>query len=135
MSSEPRLRVLVVDDTDHVRTMLVTMLELDGFAVAGCAQGGAAAVASADDFDPHVVVIDYKMPGPDGLTTARALRQARPNQVIVLYSAYLDRTLEEQARAAGVAVCVGKVEGLTTLERHITELCRDLDPAPRPGLT
>lgn len=129
MSGSRPLRVLVVDDTDHVRDMLVTMLELDGFEVRGCAQGGAAVVAAADEFEPHVVVIDYKMPGADGIATARALRAARPEQSIVLYSAYLDRRLEEQARAAGIALCVGKVEGLMILERQLTELCRDLDPA------
>jgi CheY-like chemotaxis protein len=66
------------------------------------------------------------MPGMDGLTAARAIRQERPSQAIILYTAYLDSVLEQQARDAGVALCIGKVEGLNQLERHISELCRDL---------
>jgi CheY-like chemotaxis protein len=119
------VRILVVDDTDHVRTMLVNMLELDGFEVVGQAATGEEAVTLASEKDPVVIVMDYKMPGMDGLTAARKIREVRPNQAIILYTAYLDSDLEAKAREAGVAVSVGKVEGLNQLERHITELCRD----------
>jgi response regulator NasT len=116
---------LVVDDTDHVRNMLVDMLELDGFDVVGQAASGNEAVDVCREADPDVIVMDYKMPGMDGLTSARAIRDLRPDQAIILYTAYLDEGLEAQAKEAGVAVCVGKVEGLNQLERHITELVRD----------
>jgi response regulator NasT len=118
--------VLVVDDTDHVRKMLVDMLELDGFDVVGQASSGEDAVQLADTAEPDVIVMDYKMPGMDGLKAARAVRDLRPDQAIILYTAYLDSKLEAEARSAGVALCIGKVEGLNQLERHITELCREL---------
>lgn len=123
------VKVLVVDDTDHVRNMLVDMLELDGFEVVGDAASGSDGVSIAQEAEPDVIVMDYKMPGMDGLTAARAIRESRPSQAIILYTAYLDPALEAQAREAGVALCIGKVEGLNQLERHITELCRDLGPA------
>ncbi|HYP23909.1 MAG TPA: response regulator [Actinomycetota bacterium] len=129
-------RVLVVDDTEHVRSMLVDMLELDGFDVVGQAASGAEALGAAAAYDPDVIVMDYKMPGMDGLSSARAIRATRPNQGIILYTAYLDQKLETEARDAGVALCVGKVEGLSQLERHITELCRDFGDTgghPKPG--
>jgi DNA-binding NarL/FixJ family response regulator len=116
---------MVVDDTDHVRGMLVDMLELDGFEVVGQAGSGREAVDLAEDAAPDVIIMDYKMPGMDGLTAARSIRETRPDQAIILYTAYLDPKLEEEARQAGVAMTVGKVEGLNQLERHITELCRD----------
>lgn len=120
------MKVLVVDDTDHVRNMLVDMLELDGFDVVGQAASGQEAVEAAPTSDPDVIVMDYKMPGVDGLTAARSIREDRPSQAIILYTAYLDPDLETQAKEAGVAMCVGKVEGLNELERHISELCREL---------
>jgi CheY-like chemotaxis protein len=123
------VKVLVVDDTDHVRQMLVDMLELDGFEVVGEAASGADGVTVAGSSEPDVIVMDYKMPGMDGLTAARAIREARPNQAIILYTAYLDADLEAAARAAGIALCIGKVEGLNQLERHISELCRDMGSA------
>jgi len=115
-----------VDDTEHVRNMLVDMLELDGFDVVGQAASGTEAVELVDDVDPDVIVMDYKMPDMDGLTAAREIRRNRSSQSIILYTAYLDAALEAEAKDAGVALCIGKVEGLNQLERHITELVRDL---------
>jgi CheY-like chemotaxis protein len=120
------ITVLVVDDTDHVRGMLVDMLQLDGFDVVGEAASGPEAIKMTGQKEPDVIVMDYKMPGMDGLTAARAIRDARPTQAIILYTAYLDDDLENRAREAGIAMCVGKVEGLTQLERHIVELSRKL---------
>jgi CheY-like chemotaxis protein len=128
MTRSPRtdpadIKVVVVDDTDHVRSMLVDMLELDGFTVVGEAASGPEAIKLADAQDPDVIVMDYRMPGMDGLTAAKTIRSQRSNQAIILYTAYLDPLLEAQAAEAGVALCVGKVEGLNQLERYITELC------------
>ena len=117
---------MVVDDTDHVRAMLTSMLTLDGFEVVGQAGGGEEAMAQLHGADPDVVVIDYKMPGMDGLTTARTIRDQRPGQAMILYSAFVDEQLQREADDAGIAVCLGKVEGLSSLEREITRLCASL---------
>jgi DNA-binding NarL/FixJ family response regulator len=106
--------------------MLVDMLDLDGFEVVGEAASGAEAIAIASEMRPEVIVMDYKMPGMDGLAAARTIRAQFPSQSIIIYTAYLDPQLEAEAREIGVAMTVGKVEGLNQLERHITELCRDL---------
>lgn len=52
------VRVMVVDDTEHVRRMLRSMLELDGFHVVAEAAGGREAIEAVDGADPDVVVID-----------------------------------------------------------------------------
>jgi DNA-binding NarL/FixJ family response regulator len=105
--------------------MLVDMLQLDGFDVVGQADSGEAALEVMATINPDVIVMDYKMPGMDGLSCARTIRETRPSQAIILYTAYLDSTLEAQAKEAGIALCIGKVEGLNQLERYITELVND----------
>ncbi len=120
------IRVMVVDDTDHVRRMLRNMLELDGFAVVGEASGGSEAVALLDEVDTDVVVIDYKMPDLDGLETATRIRERHPDLVMILYTAFVDAELERRAAEVGVALVLGKIEGLESLEREITRLCRTL---------
>lgn len=120
--------VLVVDDTDHVRRMLVEMLRLDGFDVVGAAVDGAEAVVMAGQFDPDVIVMDLRMPNVGGIEATRQIKLERPDQVVILYTAYLDAAIEEEARAAGVTVCLGKIEGLHQLERELSRLTMEFAP-------
>jgi CheY-like chemotaxis protein len=113
---------MVVEDTDHVRRMLTSMLSLDGFEIVAEAANGEEAVAAVATADPDVIVIDYKMPAMDGLTVARQVRETRPQQVVILYTAYVDDAIEREAAAAGVSLCVDKMEGLASLEREISRL-------------
>ena len=116
------VRVLVVDDTDHVRRVVADMLTLDGFDVVGQAANGEEALALTLERDPHVIVMDLQMPVMNGLEATQAIRAARPEQQVVLYTAYLDASVEAAAREVGVALCLGKVEGLPRLERELARL-------------
>jgi len=120
------LRVMVVDDTDHVRAMLVDMLRLDGFDVVGEAADGESAVRVAGETAPDVIVMDLRMPKMDGLEATKQIRSTRPGQPVVLYTAYLDPEIEAAAKAAGVALCLGKIEGLPELERELSRLMLEL---------
>ena len=121
---EQSIRVLVVDDTDHVRRMLTTMLAVDGFEVVGSAADGPTAIDAAADHKPDVVVVDYRMPSMDGLETARRLKEHRSDLHVIVYTAFIDEELEKAAADIGVAICVGKVEGLGPLEQEIRRLVR-----------
>lgn len=120
------VRVLVVDDTDHVREMLVNMLALDGFDVAGQAASGEEAIEQVAKDPPDIVIMDFKMPKMDGITSTERIREIAPTLPVILYTAYLDDDMEARAREAGVSACIGKVEGLSSLEREISALCLDL---------
>ncbi len=50
------------------------------------------------------------MPGLTGLEVAEQMLAQHPEQVIVLFTAFLDPAVEEQARAIGVTACVSKME-------------------------
>lgn len=121
-TAQSSVRVLVVDDTEHVRTLVADMLGLDGFHVVGTTDSGEAALEMARQTDPHVVVMDLRMPGIGGIEATRRLRAARPGQQVILYTAYVDAEVERQAELAGAALCLGKVEGLPRLERELVRL-------------
>jgi response regulator NasT len=120
------VRLLVVDDTDHVRRMLVEILSMHGFEIAAEAADGDAAVDEARRAAPDIVIMDYKMPGTDGLEATRQIRAERPDQPVILYSAYLDEQLRARAREAGVSACIAKPAGVEALATEISALAMDI---------
>ncbi|MDX6769681.1 MAG: response regulator [Elusimicrobiota bacterium] len=68
------LRVLVVDDTAHMRLLVQSVLERAGHAV-DCADGGEEALRLFARRDYDAVVMDLQMPGLDGPETARRMRE------------------------------------------------------------
>jgi len=123
------VRVMLVDDTDHVRRMLAEMLNLDGFDVVASCAGADAAVEAVVAADPQVVIMDLRMPGTDGLECTRRIKAIRPDQAVILYTAYLDAGIEESARKAGVTLCLAKVAGLPELERELSRLALEVTDA------
>src|SRR5690349_15795644 len=70
---EPRARVLVVDDSDVIRTLITVNLELEGFEVIQ-AVDGQDALDKVLDVRPDVMTIDVKMPRMDGFDTVERMR-------------------------------------------------------------
>ena len=107
--AEGRVGALIVDDEEDLRFLLRTTLDRHAAVqVVGEAASGEAAIAAIDEIDPDVVVLDQMMPGIDGLETARRILSARPEQVIVIFTAFLDDTLQHAAHAIGVRACMSK---------------------------
>ena len=105
----PRRRVLVVDDDETNRLMLVDFLGPLGFDVAE-AQDGIQALEQAAYFQPHLILLDRYMPNMDGLEAARKIRQipALQNIPVILVSA--EYGLPDPARnpEAGIAAILPK---------------------------
>ncbi len=120
------VRLMVVDDTEHVRKMLVDILVLHGFEVTADAGDGPEALRTVDEADPDVVIVDYRMSDMDGIEVARRIRERRPEQHVVVYSAFLDEAVEREALSVGVAACVPKRSGIEDLAREITAVAMDL---------
>src|ERR671933_2685170 len=78
---------LIVDDHPLTRDALSALLAQNGFDVVGEAADGEAAVASARDLQPQLVLLDLSMPGADGLSALPRLREAAPECEIVVLTA------------------------------------------------
>jgi two-component system response regulator YesN len=106
--------VLVVDDMDDMRTLVRFVVELanEGLKMAGEASSGLEAIELVEELDPAVIVLDELMPGLRGLETAERILARRPNQPIILFSAYLDDEMQDAALRLGITACMSKSDYL-----------------------
>ena len=88
------ITILIADDHDVVRDGLRLILESeDDFVVVGEAANGAEAVRLCSELNPHVVLMDLRMPGMDGLTAIKHIRQQQPDTNIVILTTYNEDAL------------------------------------------
>ena len=79
--------VMTVDDQEVFRTVAREVVEATpGFEPAGEAASGEEAMELVEATSPQLVLVDVRMPGMDGVETARRLSAAHPELVIVLIS-------------------------------------------------
>lgn len=99
--SEP-IRILIADDHEVVREGLRLILEAeDDFAVVGEAADGREAIELVRQHQPQVVLMDLRMPGMDGLTAIKQLRQQWPDLNIVILTTYNEDALMIEGLRSG----------------------------------
>ncbi|MEM6306046.1 MAG: response regulator [Pseudomonadota bacterium] len=79
-------RVVIIDDNATNREILQRRLENWRMQVAAFDSGDAALTHLKDAPPPDLVIVDFLMPGQDGLETTAAIRQQRPDQRVILYT-------------------------------------------------
>ena len=83
-----KIRAVVVDDEPLARDELGFMLGELGVEVVGEAANASAAIEAVEEAEPDVVFADLRMPGPDGIALAEALKKRNPEQTVVVVSAH-----------------------------------------------
>jgi DNA-binding NarL/FixJ family response regulator len=101
-SGDGSLRVLVADDHPVVRGGLIALLDtLDGVEVVGQVGTGREAVSAAVAQQPHVVVMDLRMPDLDGVAATRLIRERAPQVAVLVLTMFDEDSLVQGALAAG----------------------------------
>jgi DNA-binding NarL/FixJ family response regulator len=135
-----RMRILVADDHAVVREGLVRVLsDQQDMRVVAEASNGDEAIAAARTTDPHVVLLDMRMPGLGGAAAIRKLRECCPRVRVLVLSMYEDAHYKRAALAAGAHGYLGKSSSSDELVHAIRSLNagqavreRDVaEPAPR----
>ena len=109
----PPIRVLLVEDNDVFRQALVLLLELqDGLEVVGAISEGSSAVGACRALKPHVTVLDFRMPGMDGVETTTALTRDCPDVAVVCLTASASPRELQALESAGVVDCLRKDQEL-----------------------
>jgi len=119
----PKPLILVVDDAEDGREMLVQYLAFRGFRVAEAKHGGEA-VHIARHLQPHIVLMDLSMPIVDGWEATRQLKSDPATQhiVVVAVTAHAFPSEQQSARAAGCDAIVVKPFDLSVLATGLHRL-------------
>jgi CheY-like chemotaxis protein len=96
----------VDDDPDNCANMSDILIDL-GYDVS-MAYDGQAALQLVQEYPYALALLDYRMPGMDGLELYRRIRQVRSSVVGVLVTAFVASNLTDEAKAAGVRTIVPK---------------------------
>ena len=94
-------RVLVVDDSIFMRTIISNILVENGMEVAGEAENGQIAVAKYKELKPDLVTMDIIMPEMSGIDAVREILAVDPGAKIVMCSALGQKALVGDALNAG----------------------------------
>jgi DNA-binding NarL/FixJ family response regulator len=104
-----RTRFLIVDDSELVRKSLRTVLQANPeWEICGEAPDGETAVELFKALHPNIVILDFQMPGINGIETARRMSEIAPAVPIVLFTQHASTDLEKHARGVGIRSVVSK---------------------------
>jgi DNA-binding NarL/FixJ family response regulator len=118
-------RILIVDDSPLVRQRLRDLLQQHpDWEVCGEAANGQDAITRAAELSPDVIVLDFLMPGMNGMQAATEIGKVIPDVPILMFTTYLSQQLVEEARNVGIRGAVAKsdaryvIDGLEALLRN-----------------
>jgi two-component system chemotaxis response regulator CheY len=94
-------RVLAVDDSAHMRILLVKLLKRVGFEFIETGENGRVGLEKFVSFKPHAVFLDGIMPEVDGLTALRAIKERSPKTIVVITSSLSERDKVLQFKESG----------------------------------
>jgi pilus assembly protein CpaE len=129
MASQEKINVVVVDDIDESREMILRMLQFDSsIEVVGTGRTGIEAIESAQKLKPDVIVMDINMPDMDGITATEAIRKKVPYIQIVVLSVQNDANYMRKAMLAGARDFLTKppmIDELTAAIRRAGDLAHE----------
>lgn len=128
--SLPPVRIVLVDDDDSFRESLGLNLLDEGFAVVSFDNGAPALDYFAQGGEADVILLDWRMPGMNGLEVLRRLRRAGSTTPVIFLTVLSDDIYEEAALEGGAVDFVDKSRRLSILVKRLHLITEGMRPVP-----
>jgi len=119
-----KTQIVLADNHVVVRQGVKSLLEREGFSVAGEAADGQELLRIAKDLQPDVAVMDIGMPVMNGLVAARELKRACPKTKCILLTRHDEDQYVVEALRAGIQGYILKNQAATDLVQALQQVCR-----------
>jgi two-component system nitrate/nitrite response regulator NarL len=114
--------VVLVEDNDIFRETLELLIDVTpDMRVAAAVGDGEAAVAACRRASPDVVLVDYRLPGLDGVETTLGIREVCPEAAVVVLTASVEPEEVDALLGAGAVACLTKDRALDDIVGAIRE--------------
>ena len=122
-SRDPQPRILVIDDESSIRQVLEVFLKREGF-VPLLAESGGVGITMAREQRPDVIILDFIMPGMDGLEVLATLKgeEGLKEIPVIMCTVFTREENRRQALALGAAAYLNKPFDINELMSHIHKL-------------
>ena len=119
-------KVLIVEDEIYIMNIISFGLKRKGYQVITAAEGNEA-LALASKHDPSVILLDYMLPGMNGLQICAELKKESKTAAIpiIMITALDDKDLEDRTKEAGITILMRKPFSPNDLQEKIEELLGD----------
>jgi DNA-binding NtrC family response regulator len=114
-------KILLVDDDEWIRDSLTLYFGTEGchmLAVETAEEG--LELLKQEDYD--IILIDYKLPGIDGLTFTKKIHEIRPDAIKILITAYKTKEVVSEAKRIGIQDIIDKPFTIKTIEDSLSRL-------------
>lgn len=117
------LKIVIVEDHDAFRVMMVAHLESKGYQVTGLDSGSALDAYLAES-KPDILVLDLTLPLEDGLSIATRIRAAYPQIHIIMLTARISESDRVLGYESGADIYLSKPVSVAELEASIRSIAR-----------
>ena len=94
-------KILIVDDSFYMRTILKNMLTDAGFSIVGEASDGVSAIKMANETNPDLITLDLILPDNTGLDVLKAIKKDNPRVKVIVVSAVGQEAIVKDALNSG----------------------------------
>jgi len=110
----------IVDDKPTIRNLLEEFFQQEGFIV-HTADDGKKAIDLVQQVNPHLLLMDLRMPDMNGVEALQEIRKVKPEQIVIMMTAYGEEDIVEQAVNLGAYGYISKPFDLYELSTMVTK--------------